>query len=157
MHNMSLIPVIDPFENFIEQMGLITQSDGGPRIAGRIFGLLLVEGRPFALHEMADRLKISRASASTNARMLAERGMLRLVAHGGDRQDYYAISAQPYHQMLETVRGKMVKSAQLIAEAEAQFTETDDAARSRVRNLAEFYRQSADFMTHWAQQLKLAP
>lgn len=147
----------DPVENFIDQMGLITQSDGGPRIAGRIFGLLLVEGRPFTLHEMADRLKISRASASTNARLLADRGMVRLMAHAGDRQDYYAISAQPYTQMLENVRGKMMKSAQLIAEAEALFTDADDEARSRVGQLADFYRQSADFMTQWAARLTQAP
>ena len=154
---MKTTTVADPVENFIEQMGLIAQSDGGPRIAGRIFGLLLVEGRPFALHEMAERLKISKASASTNARMLAERGMLRLTAHAGDRQDYYELVPSPYHQMVETISAKMRKSAAQIAEAEAMFTDDNRGARDRVRQLAEFYRQSADFMADWSKHLKPGP
>lgn len=149
-------PVANPVENFIEQMGLITQSDGAPRIAGRIFGLLLVEGRPFALHEMAERLKISKASASTNARMLADRGMLRLTAHAGDRQDYYELVPNPYGQMVETISAKMRKSAAQIAEAEAMFPDDNSGARERVRQLSEFYRQSADFMVEWSRHLKLS-
>jgi DNA-binding transcriptional regulator GbsR (MarR family) len=144
----------DPAEYFIEQMGLLTQSDGLPRISGRIFGLLLVEGRPFTLQEMSERLKISKASASTNARMLAGRGMLRLTAHAGDRQDYYELVPSPYHQMVETVSAKMRRSAGQIAEAEAMFPE-NSGAKARVRQLAEFYRQSADFMADWSKHLKL--
>jgi len=147
---------LDPVENFIEQMGLITQSDGGPRIAGRIFGLLLAEGRPFTLHEMAERLRISRASASTNARLLADRGMIRRVAHSGDRQDYYAISTQPYAQMLASVQGKMLQSAQVIAEAAAQFGDAEAPVRQRVQELAEFYRQSAAFLAEWSNHIKTA-
>ena len=78
-------------DNFIEQMGMLTQADGGPRIAGRIFGLLLVEGHPFTLDEMAARLTISKASASTNARLLLASGMIRLVAVAGDRRDFYEL------------------------------------------------------------------
>ena len=144
-----------PVENFIEQMGLITQADGGPRIAGRILGLMIVEERPFTLQEIAERLNISKASASTNARMLAERGVLRLLAHGGDRQDYYELGPDPFHRMLQTIEDRMRKSAAVIAEAEARFTDADDDARRRVARLANFYRQSADFLGEWAKRLTL--
>ena len=78
----------DPIENFIEMMGLIYQADGAPRIAGRIFGLLLVEDEPHSLQGIAERLQVSKASASTNARLLAEKGVIRLTTKPGVRQDF---------------------------------------------------------------------
>ncbi|WP_240231036.1 GbsR/MarR family transcriptional regulator [Devosia lacusdianchii] len=136
-------------ENFIEQMGLITQTDGGPRIAGRIVGLLIVEGRPFSLAEMAERLKISKASASTNARSLASSGMIRQVAHAGDRQDYYELGDDPYTRIVETVTARMQEVARLVLEAEAKFPDDSGEARKRVRELAEFYQRLAAFFAGW--------
>ncbi|MCR6670709.1 GbsR/MarR family transcriptional regulator [Devosia ginsengisoli] len=139
-------------ENFIEQMGLITQDDGGPRIAGRIMGLLIVEGQPFSLAEMAERLKISKASASTNARLLANAGMIRQTGRAGDRQDYYELGEDPYQRMMETVSARLRKVADLVFEAETRFADDDGGARSRVHQLAEFYAQSADFLADWSKQ-----
>jgi DNA-binding transcriptional regulator GbsR (MarR family) len=39
--------------NFIERMGLALESDGLPRIAGRIFGLLLVSEDARSLDDLA--------------------------------------------------------------------------------------------------------
>ncbi len=144
-------------ENFIEQMGLILQADGGPRIAGRIFGLLIVEGRPMSLHEMADRLEVSRASASTNARLLANGGVLRLISRPGDRQDYYELTPNPFQRILEGVGAKMRRAATQIAEAEALFTPAEADTKARVRQLAEQHRQSADFIEKWAARLQAGP
>ena len=143
-----------PIDQFVEQMGLITQTDGGPRIAGRIFGLLLAEGRSFSLGEMADRLQISKASASTNARRLLDAGMLELTARPGDRQDFYQVGATPYARIIETICARMRRSAEQIRETEALFPDSQNDARERVHDLAEFYAQSADFFTPWAEHLK---
>lgn len=67
------------------------QNENMPRIAGRLFGLLLLEGGPFSFAELAERLDVSRASISTNARFLTSQGMIQRVAVPGDRQDHYAI------------------------------------------------------------------
>ena len=55
---------------FIERMGLAFESDGLPRIAGRIFGLLLLSEDCRSLDELAAELKVSKGSVSTNARLL---------------------------------------------------------------------------------------
>ena len=55
--------------HFIETMGLALESDGLPRIAGRIFGLLLVSEDPRSLDDLAAELKVSKA----------------------DRRDYYQV------------------------------------------------------------------
>ena len=57
------------------KMGLLCESDNLPRIAGRLFGLLILEDEAFSLRELADRLQVSRASVSTNARILTEMGL----------------------------------------------------------------------------------
>lgn len=143
---------LSPAENFIEQMGLIAQADGGTRIAGRIMGLLIVDGRPFSLAAMAERLQISKASASTNARWLANAGVIRQTSRAGDRQDYYEIGEDPYPRMMATITARMRKVAALVSEAEARFTDDTDGARTRVHQLAQFYAQSADFMAEWTRQ-----
>lgn len=146
-----MVEPLSATEYFIEQMGLITQADGGPRIAGRIVGLLIAEGRAFSLGEMAERLKISKASASTNARMMASSGMIRQTSRAGDRQDYYELGENPYSRMMERVSTRMRAIATTVRDAEARFTDGEnEGARIRVRELAEFYAHSADFLAGWS-------
>src|SRR5690554_6147130 len=104
---MSTHPTTSARDRFIEQMGLMSQADGAPRIAGRIFGLLLVEGKPMTLQAIADQLQVSKASASTNARLLAGRDILRRTAQAGDRQDYYQLAADNEYRFLEAIGIKM--------------------------------------------------
>jgi DNA-binding transcriptional regulator GbsR (MarR family) len=74
---------------FIERMGLALEADGLPRIAGRIFGLLLVSEDARSLDDLAYELGVSKASVSTNARMLEQRGVLERMSRPADRRDYY--------------------------------------------------------------------
>jgi DNA-binding transcriptional regulator GbsR (MarR family) len=141
-------------DQFIEQMGLISQADGSPRIAGRLFGLLLIEARPMPLHEIADRLQISRASASTNARLLASRNIIQLTAHAGDRQDYYQLAATDRHYFLDEIAVRMRKSATVIGAFAEPVASESEAAGARVRELAEFFDRSADFVAEWSRHFK---
>jgi DNA-binding transcriptional regulator GbsR (MarR family) len=74
---------------FIERMGLALETDGLPRIAGRIFGLLLVSDDARSLDDLAAELQVSKGSTSTNARLLEQRGLLERVCRPADRRDYY--------------------------------------------------------------------
>lgn len=143
-----------PTENFIEQMGLMSQEGGGARIAGRIFGLLMVEGRELSLHEISDRLKVSRASVSTNTRELAKRGMLRLTSHAGDRQDYYEISDAPYFEMLDQVAEQFQRHARVIAKCIVPMQGVAPDALKRIGELSKFYEKSAEILQNWAVALR---
>ena len=70
-------------ENFIERMGMIAQADGLPRIAGRIMGLIILEGGPYSFGELAKRLSVSRGSISTNTRLLENMGVIERTAKPG--------------------------------------------------------------------------
>ena len=80
-----------PTVNFIERMGLALESDGLPRIAGRIFGLLLVSEDARSLDDLAAELRVSKGSVSTDARLLEQRGLLERVCRPADRRDYYSV------------------------------------------------------------------
>lgn len=134
----------EPLDAFVEQMGLIAQSENLPRIAGRMIGLFLVEGRTFGLKELSERLQVSRASVSTNARLLSQFGLLERVAVPGDRQDYYRLAPDPYSRMLRQMVERMNYAHEVITRAEKSFPAEHEGARQRLRDFASFYRAAAD-------------
>jgi len=85
-------------------MGLALEYDGLPRIAGRIFGLLLVSEDARSLDDLAAELRVSKASVSTNARMLEQRAVLERISRPGDRRDYYRVLPDLFsHTMAQRV------------------------------------------------------
>ncbi len=82
-------------ERFIEGMGLALEEDRLPRIAGRLVGLLIVSPRPQRFDHLAERLRVSRGSISTNTRLLENMGVIERVTRPGDRRDYFRINEQP--------------------------------------------------------------
>ena len=141
-------------DSVIQEIGVILQQQGTSRIAGTIFGLLIVEGVPMSLHDMASRLNISRASASTNARHLARAGLIPLTARLGDRQDYYELVPDPFVRLLETIKDAMVQAAEALAAAAGKLPPGHDAARRRVTELADIHRMSSDFVTAWTDRIR---
>lgn len=141
-------------EHFIEQMGLMTQAEGGPRIAGQILGFLIVEGEPRTLTQMTEALRISKGSASTNARLLENKGTVRRVSALGQRQDAYEAVEEPGLSMLESMAERFRDSAEVIEAIAAGFPADDAQARGRVEKFAQFHRDSAIFFDKWMAQLR---
>ncbi|MCC6983199.1 MAG: MarR family transcriptional regulator [Bauldia sp.] len=129
----------DPAGEFIERMGFLCEADGLPRISGRLLGLLILEGGPFTLKELAQRLNVSRASVSTNARLLAKTGIIERVAVPGDRQDYYALDENPGARIHAGVLERLERTYQTLRSAEKDLPREMDDARRRVRSFGEFY------------------
>lgn len=137
-------------ERFVEEMGLMSQERGDPRIAGRIFGLLMVDGHALSLQQISEQLGVSRASVSTNARLLAKRGIVRLTARSGDRQDYYELVSFPHDDLLAGVAQQFAQHAQTIAAYVEPIRAEKPAAAERVAELSQFYEKSAAFLQSWA-------
>ena len=87
-------------DSFIERMGLAAESDGLSRIAGRLFGALILHSEPCSLDDLADQLGVSKASVSTEARRLLERGVAERIGKPGDRRDYYSLSSDFFAQII---------------------------------------------------------
>lgn len=124
-------------QQFVERMALICEKEGMPRIAGRIFGYLLATDQTFSLDELAERLQASKASASTNARMLEQFGMIQRVSVLGDRRDFYRVQDDPWEQMLRVAQGRWRDMVHVFAEASQRLPEA--AGRERAEQAREFH------------------
>jgi DNA-binding transcriptional regulator GbsR (MarR family) len=87
---------------FIEQMGLLWEGEGLPRIAGRIHAVTLLSKGPCSLDEIAEGLSVSKASVSNDARLLENLGFLERVGRPGDRKSYYQITDDSMERTLST-------------------------------------------------------
>jgi DNA-binding transcriptional regulator GbsR (MarR family) len=74
---------------FIEAGGNTTHAFGLGRLIGRMFALLYLNPQPLSLEEIADKLDISKAGASTTVRQLEEWKAVRCTPVPGDRRDFY--------------------------------------------------------------------
>ncbi|PTY37841.1 hypothetical protein BGP77_15320 [Saccharospirillum sp. MSK14-1] len=132
------------YDDFVELMGLISQADGEPRIGGRMFGLLLVEGRALTLNDFAERLEISKASASTNARRLASIGVIEHIK-SSHRQDSYALVPDLYRQMSLTMTERFLVRAEQIENMVSLLPDDGPSkVKQRIHGLAQCYRVSAE-------------
>jgi HTH-type transcriptional regulator, glycine betaine synthesis regulator len=76
-------------DNFIESVGRTTQGFGLGRIIGQLYALLFFSPDPMSLDDMADELKVSKGSISTNVRELEKWGAVKQVWVKGSRKDFY--------------------------------------------------------------------
>ena len=87
-------------ERFVERAGVLWENDGLPRIAGRIFGLTLVSEDALSLDEIAETLGVSKASVSTDTRLLERMGFIERVSKPGDRKDYYQSNERSFERAI---------------------------------------------------------
>ena len=124
--------------DFIEKVGMITQAEGLPRIAGRIFGMLVFDGEEVSFGDLATRLDVSRASVSTSVRLLEERGLVKRIAKPGDRQDFFQLASNPYATMVEGVQKRTKQALSEITETIDELP-AQSARAQRLRDYAQFY------------------
>ncbi len=86
---------------FMSRMGQSTEQDGFTRIAGRLFGYLLLSEEPCSIQQLAKALDVSKASVSTDARRWLEHGVLERVPRDGDRRDYYQIAPDFFRKLVQ--------------------------------------------------------
>lgn len=134
-------PIDQTRSDFIEKIGLNSQNDGLPRIAGRVLGLLIWDGEAVAFGDLADRLQVSRGSISTATRILEARRLIRRITKPGVRQDFFQLSENPYEKMLESVAAGLERAKEQIDETLNEIPDTEPEIRARVAAYSEFYGQ----------------
>jgi DNA-binding transcriptional regulator GbsR (MarR family) len=143
-------------ETFIERMGLQFEEDGLPRIAGRVMGLLLLKTKPASLEELATELQVSKASASTNCRLLEGAGLAERHAFPGDRRDYYGAHPDMALRSLDSARGRMESLVGILAEALRDLPSEMALARRRIQRLHDFHSfllvELKEVTVRWAQR-----
>ena len=149
--------LMDPAcDRFIEAMGLIAQAEGSSRISGQIIGLLILADTPLSLNDIAQELSISKASASTNTRLLETRGIAQKVARKGTRQDLWEANSQPHRHVLPVMAQRFRRHAETVDGIASDFAGDHAHKARRVQDMALFYRDSADFLEKWHAQMSTA-
>jgi len=141
-----------PNDRFLDAMSQMAQAEGAPPIAGRIVGYLILAGEPRTLGQMTEDLAISKASASTNARLLEKRGALRHVSVAHSRQDAYELCDEPGLQTLIGMSERFRANAGMLASLALDLS-PEGGLRERVERIANFHRKSADFLDEWRERV----
>src|SRR3989304_650218 len=88
-------------KHFIEDVGLLFEESGHPRMAGRILGCLLISDPPhLSTTEFAEILQASKGSLSTMTRFLLQMGLIERVGLPGQRRDYFRIKSGAWTQLV---------------------------------------------------------
>ena len=125
-------PRITPdLHRFIEHMGGYFESSGVPRIGGLILGLLILAHEALSAEEIASILKVSRASVSTNFRILAAAGLAEHFTSHADRRIYYVFPDTAWEQLMAMTIRRVVVFKQIVAEGLRALPQ-QDAAHDRL-------------------------
>jgi DNA-binding transcriptional regulator GbsR (MarR family) len=127
---------------FTDRLAVLFENDGQPPIAGRIFGLLLLSDEALSLDELAEDLGVSKASASTNARLLAQVGVVEQVRRPGSRRDYYRMAPD----LFERSMAQRLARWQRFTEAIGEGRRTLPLASVEVRDRLEQYESGFSYM-----------
>jgi len=122
---------------FIESMGMYFESFGIPRIGGRILGLLLVSHEPLTAESIASILKVSRASVSTNFRLLLTSSMAEKVTFPGDRATYYVFPETAWEKIMNT-EINAITGMQALAQQGLEALPPDDSSRRRIQAMIDW-------------------
>lgn len=139
---------------FIEKIGMIAQSEGLPRIAGRVLAMLLYDGERVSFGQLATALQVSRGSISSSVRMLESQQLIKRVSKPGDRQDYFHIIDNAFVNMVEASAARARLAAADIEESLREIPVSETRARTRVASYAAFYRAMDDGLKMTAEALR---
>ncbi len=127
---------------FTDRLAVLFEHDGLPPIAGRVFSLLLLSDEALSLDELAEDLGVSKASASTNARLLAQLGVVEQVRRPGSRRDYYRMAPD----LFERSMAQRLARWQRFTEAIGEGRRTLPLVSAEVRERLEQYESAFSYM-----------
>ncbi len=146
-------------EWFVSEMGLTFEADGFTRIGGRLFGHLLLAERPLSLDEIAETLQVSKASVSTDARRLLEKGVVVRSGKPGDRRDYWEIAPDFFASLMQYRVERWRRLNMVVGELKRRSPAPSAAVRARLRYMEDVYAYISgrvdDALESWHSRDKL--
>ncbi|AXI99422.1 hypothetical protein CYPRO_0135 [Cyclonatronum proteinivorum] len=141
--------------SFIEESGLIMETFGLTRMAGRVFGYLMVcDQDAVSFDDIRDTLSASKGSISATMKLLVNTHFIEAVSLPGDRKTYYRISRNRPGDLIRSRFRLFDVFGELLDRAE-NLKSRDDDTGAWLRETAAFYRwiQSPieDAIRNWEQ------
>jgi DNA-binding transcriptional regulator GbsR (MarR family) len=125
---------------FVEDVGLLYGEMGFPRMAGRIFGWLLVCEPP---HQSADQLantvEASKGSISSMTRLLIQMGMVEKIGIPGRRDTYYRIRSGSWSELMRNSLTNMTAMRKLADRGLELLSDRAPESRQRLQEVRDFH------------------
>ncbi|MFC1892780.1 GbsR/MarR family transcriptional regulator [Chloroflexota bacterium] len=104
-------------KKFVEEVGVVFEQTGLPRMAGRVFGLLLICDPPYqSPSELAEALMASRGSISTMTRLLVQLSLIERLGVLGERHGYLRIRSDAWLHLIKRGLEDEIKMFHQLAE-----------------------------------------
>jgi DNA-binding transcriptional regulator GbsR (MarR family) len=125
---------------FVESVGQLMARGGMPRMAGRMWGWLLICQPPEqTAGQLAEDLQASRGSISGTARLLETAGLIRRSTRRGDRREYYSVPSGSVGVLLKGQLPAVIASRQLMDHGLELLAERPPQERERLQEVRDLY------------------
>jgi len=131
----------DEEKRFVEEVGLVFEQTGLPRMAGRIFGCLLIAEPPHqSTDQLAEALIASKGSISTMTRLLIQIGLIERLSLPGIRHDYFRLQTEaPKHMMRHGLEDEIKMFRQLAEHGIKLVRDKDIVTRQWLQDMRDLY------------------
>ena len=146
-------------KSFVEEVGIVFEQAGLPRMAGRILGWLSICDSPHqTITELAEALMASKGSISTMTRFLIRIGLIERISLPGHRRDYFRIRLSASHHLLKDSLDQTTAFRQLIERGLELIEGKANANRQWLEEMRDMYtffeRELPALLERWEQERK---
>jgi DNA-binding transcriptional regulator GbsR (MarR family) len=146
-------------QRYVEELGLLFERFGLPRMAGRVLGVLLISEVPERpAEELADTLRASRGSISTTTRMLERIGLIERISKLGERRDYFRNKPGAWRDIVRRELESVSVMRRMAEEGLKILDSSDPEARRGLEEMLDIYafmeRELPAVFTRWEKESK---
>lgn len=129
---------------YIEDTGLLFDQFGLTRMAGRVFGYLIVcDEDHVSFHQIKESLQASKGSISGTMKQLQQMGMVEALSLPGDRKTYYRISKVQIGEILRARVEQFINLADILDRG-GQLKDREDETSIWLTEASTFYNWIGD-------------
>ena len=145
--------------HFVEDVGLLMERGGIPRMAGRIVGWLLICDPPHqSTGDLTQMLHASKASISTMTRLLVQMGLVEQVGVPGQRRDHFHIKPGAWDGLMREWLEELTLGRQLLDRGLELLEGKPAELKQRLKEAREVYAFFEEgypaLLERWERELK---
>ena len=146
-------------KQFVEEVGIVFEQTGLPRMAGRVLGWLLISDPPHqSMDELTRILTASKGSISTMTRLLIQFNLIERFSLPGVRHDYFRIRPEGWHHLARQKEDQIKVMRQLCERALELLRGEAQDNREWLEEMHDMYaffeREFPSLLERWEQERK---
>jgi DNA-binding transcriptional regulator GbsR (MarR family) len=147
-------------QRFVEEVGMVFEQTGLPRMAGRILGWLIISDPPHqSTDQLTQALMASRGSISTMTRLLIQIGLIERLGLPGVRHDYFRLRSDASQRMIRRGLEDEIKMVRQFAERGLELlADKTTVTRTRLEEMRDVYafleREFPALLERWEEEHK---